>query len=166
MGVSSDYYKISRSLWEKFKTSNNPDELYEKEYKNLHKTPIAREYDGLARVFWDLRKEGKIKKLSPTELEIECDIDLLILDKDSFKDLLSKIKERSDDLIKSLFTHNNDEMKEYHIKRFLSISESNDPDSLVSTGNYFGTSFDAWLNFLFIYKTLDWDNYVIFVSIG
>jgi len=160
MGTRNSIYKLDKKIWEHYLNSNDKTEIdsscdIEKLGGKLLQSDFATDF------FLTLKAEGNLKRFCLEKASYECDISVYVLDKELFEIYLKKLKVRVAELIDKI--GNNSLTAKYHkgifedpMNFYLKISD--DPDTLLKSTD---TWFDCLYESLYIYKTFDWENFVI-----
>ena len=160
MGIRNSIYKLDKKIWEHYLNSNDKAEIDNScDIEELGGKLL--QWDFATDFFLTLESEGNLKRFCMEKASYEDDISVYVLDKELFEIYLKKLKARVAELIDKI--SNIRLTAEYHKEVFedpwnLYLKVSDDPDTLLKSTD---TWFDCLYESLYIYKTFDWENFVI-----
>lgn len=163
MGTRATIYKVRKEIWEDYLNTDDKEKV-ENLLRDCDNICEILHKDFATDLFRDMDADGKIKRFSLIKASWECDVFQGILDKELFEVFIGYCRKRVSRLLDAI--RENELCAKEHKRIFesgLYLKISEDKDTLLESAD---TWFDCLYESLYIYKTMNWDNYVILYLIG
>ena len=163
MGTRATIYKVRKEIWDDYLNTDDKEKV-ENFLRDSDNICEILHTDFATDLFRDMAADGKIKRFSLIKASWECDVFQGILDKELFEVFIGYCRKRVSRLLDAI--RENELCAKEHKRIFesgLYLKISEDKDTLLESTD---TWFDCLYESLYIYKTMNWDNYVILYLIG